>query len=301
MTRDRVSARNNWKTQKLWAKLRENPDLTEPEDGSDISLGPSGEDNVEEVREGRRSHPPTNLPTPASTRILRKYSNIRGKLRAQRLDSSLGGASETKQGRKSVCINPLMSPKLALQVGADGFPVNAKRAERSKGRRGKQMPETLLKVEGQNKRKRAEGSGTQDKGPATKASRGLSGKKLAAKDRANQFSKKMTLKENKVRVYRKGPGRSCLSSRKEKENANRRPGHPAAASEALAKPSKQRGAREASSKPPKAKRRNRKQSSGRGRARPLAKSPENRTAPRKRKLKAKLDSSQGKRRRLESK
>ncbi|NP_001357696.1 ligand-dependent corepressor isoform 1 [Mus musculus] len=299
-----IPARNNWKTQKLWAKLRENPDLIESEDGSDISFGPSSEDSVEEVREGRHSHPPTNLPTPASTRILRKYSNIRGKLRAQRLDSSLCGASEMKQGRKSVCINPLMSPKLALQVGADGFPVNPKRAERSKGRRGKQMPETLLKVEGQNKRKRAEGSGTQDgkdKGPATKVSRGLSAKKLAAKDRANQLSKKMTLKANKVRVCRKGPGRSCLSSRKEKENANRRPGHPAAASEALTKPSKQRGAREASSKPPKVRRRNRKLSSGRGHARPLAKSPENRTAPRKRKLKAKLDSSQGKRRRLEAK
>lgn len=210
-----------------------------------------------------------------------------------------------KQGRKSVCINPLMSPKLALQVGADGFPVNPKRAERSKGRRGKQMPETVLKMEGQNKRKRAEGSGAQDnkdKGPAAKASRGLSAKKLAAKDRANQLSKKVTLKENKVRVCRKGPGRTCLSSRKDKESASRRPGQPAAAaSEALTKPSKQRGAREASSKPPKARRKNRKLSSGRGRARPLAKSPENRTAPRKRKLKAKLDSSQGKRRRLEAK
>ncbi|XP_028629661.1 ligand-dependent corepressor isoform X2 [Grammomys surdaster] len=299
-----IPAKNNWKTQKLWAKLRENPDQVDPEAASDISLGPNSEDSVEEVREGRQSHPPINLPTPASTRILRKYSNIRGKLRAQRLDSSLGGASEIKQGRKSVCINPLMSPKLALQVGADGFPVNPKRAERSKGRRGKQMPETLLKVEGQNKRKRAEGSGTQDgkdKGPATKASRGLSAKKLAAKDRANQLSKKMTLKENKVRVCRKGPGRSCPSSRKEKENANRRPGHPTAASEALTRPSKQRGAKEASTKTPKAGRRNRKLSSGRGRARPLAKSPENRTAPRKRKLKAKLDSSLGKRRRLEAK
>ncbi|XP_034361084.1 ligand-dependent corepressor isoform X2 [Arvicanthis niloticus] len=299
-----IPAKNNWKTQKLWAKLQENPDQVDPEAGSDISLGPNSEGSVEEVRESRHSHPPTNLPTPASTRILRKYSNIRGKLRAQRLDSSLGGASEIKQGRKSVCINPLMSPKLALQVGADGFPVNPKRAERSKGRRGKQMQETLLKIEGQNKRKRAEGSGTQDgkdKGPATKASRGLSAKKLAAKDRANQLPKKMTLKENKVRIYRKGPGRSCPSSRKEKENANRRPGHPTAASEALTRPSKQRGAKEASTKTPKAGRRNRKLSSGRGRARPLAKSPENRTAPRKRKLKTKLDSSLGKRRRLEAK
>ncbi|XP_051002508.1 ligand-dependent corepressor isoform X4 [Acomys russatus] len=299
-----IPARNNWKTQRLWAKLQDSPDQAEPEASSDISLGPDSEDGVEEVREGRNSHPPTNLPTPASTRILRKYSNIRGKLRAQRLDSSLGGASETKQGRKSVCINPLMSPKLALQVGADGFPVNPKRVEGSKGRKGRQMPETLLKVEGQNKRKRAEGHGTQDgkdKGPATKASRTLSTKKLAAKDRVNHLSKKMTLKENKVRVCKKAPGKSCPPSRKEKENANRRPGHSTATSEALTKPAKQRGAGEASSKPPKTKRRNRKLSNGRGRARPLTKSPENRATQRKRKLKGKLDSSQGKRRRLEAK
>ncbi|EGV99270.1 ligand-dependent corepressor isoform X3 [Cricetulus griseus] len=299
-----IPARNNWKTQKLWAKLRENHGQVEPEAGSDISLGPNSEDSAEEVREGRNSHPPTNLPTPASTRILRKYSNIRGKLRAQRLENSLGGVSEIKQGRKSVCINPLMSPKLALQVGADGFPVNPKKAEGNKGRRGKQMPETLLRAEGQNKRKRAEGCGTQDdkdKGPATKASRVLSAKKLAAKDRVSQLSKKMTLKENKVRICKKAPRKSCPPSRKEKENTNKRPSHPAAASEALTKPGKQRATGEASSRPPKARRKSRKLSSGRGRARPLTKSPENRAAQRKRKLKAKLDSSQGKRRRLDAK
>ncbi|XP_026637489.1 ligand-dependent corepressor isoform X2 [Microtus ochrogaster] len=299
-----IPARNNWKTQKQWAKLRENSGRVEPEAGSDISLGPNSEDSVEEVREGRNSHPPTNLPTPASTRILRKYSNIRGKLRAQRLDSSLGGASEIKQGRKSVCINPLMSPKLALQVGADGFPVNPKRAEGSKGRRGKQMPETLIRVEGQNKRKRADSYGTRDdkdKGPATKASRALSAKKLAAKDRVGQLSRKMTLKENKVRICKKAPGKSCPPSRKEREDANKMSSHPAAASDTPTKPAKQRGTGEASSKPPKAGRRSRKLSSGRGRARPLTKSPENRAAQRKRKLKAKLDSSQGKRRRLDAK
>ncbi|CAH6957813.1 Lcor [Phodopus roborovskii] len=297
-----IPARNNWKTQKLWAKLRENHGQVEPEAGSDISLSPNSEDSVEGVRESRNSHPPVSLPTPASTRILRKYSNIRGKLRAQRLDSSLGGTPEIKQGRKSVCINPLMSPKLALQVGADGFPVNPKRAEGSKGRKGKQMPETLLRGEGQNKRKRAEGIGTQDdkdKGPAAKASRAFSAKKLAAKDRVSQLSKKMTLKENKVRVCKNAPGKSCPPSRREKENANKRPSHPAAASEA--KPAKQRGAGEASSKPPKARRKSRKLSSGRGRARSLTKSPENRAAQRKRKLKAKLGSSQGKRRRLDAK
>uniref|UniRef100_A0A8C6W7F9 Ligand dependent nuclear receptor corepressor n=1 Tax=Nannospalax galili TaxID=1026970 RepID=A0A8C6W7F9_NANGA len=299
-----IPARNNWKTQKLWAKLRENPDQMEPEASRDTSLGPNCEDSVEEVKEGRSSHPPTNLPTPASTRILRKYSNIRGKLRAQqRLDSSPGVAAESKQGRKSVCINPLMSPKLALQVGTDGFPINPKSTEGSR-RRGKMMPQTLLKVEGQNKRKRAEGAqDSKDKGRVTKASKEktLSAKKLAARERVNQLPKRMTLKENKVRIRKKAPRKSSLPSRKEKENANRRPSQPVAASEALTKPAKPKGAGEASSRPQKARNRNHKLSSGRNRARPLTKNPENRAAQRKRKLKAKLDSSQGKRRRLDAK
>ncbi|XP_074195374.1 ligand-dependent corepressor isoform X3 [Rhinolophus sinicus] len=310
-------ARNNLKMQKLWAKFRENPDQVDPEDGSDVSLGPSSEESVEEVKEGRNSHPPTNSPTPASTRILRKYSNIRGKLRAQqrlikneKMESALGLAVESKQGCKSVCINPLMSPKHALQVGADGFPIKPKSTDGVKGRKGKPTSDILPRAEVKNKRKRTEGGSTQDrkdKGPAIKASKEKhidgstktpAARKPAARDRVSQLPRKACLKENKVKIPKKSSGKSCPPSRKEKENTNKRPAQPAA-SETVRKPAKQKGASGSSSRPQKAA--NRKQSSGKARARPLTKTPENSAAQRKRKLKAKLDSSHSKRRRLDTK
>lgn len=311
-------AKNNWKTQKLWAKFRENPDQVEPlEDGSDSSLCPTSEDSIEEVREGRNSHLPPNSPTPASTRILRKYSNIRGKLRAQqrlikneKMESPFGLAAEGKQGCKSVCINPLMSPKLALQVDADGFPVKPRSTDGVKGRKGKQTSETLPKAEAQNKRKRTEGGSAQDKkdkAPAMKASKEKhvdgstktpAAKKPAARDRVSQLPRKTTLKENKVKIPKKSSGKSCPSSRKEKENTNRRPTQPTS-SETVRKPAKQKGSGESSSRPQKVT--NRKQSSGKARARPLTQTPENSAAQRKRKLQAKLASSHSKRRRLDTK
>ncbi|XP_054437271.1 ligand-dependent corepressor [Pteronotus mesoamericanus] len=310
-------AKNNWKTQKLWAKFRENPDQAEPENGSDLSIGPGSEDNKEEVKEGRNSHPPTSSPTPASTRILRKYSNIRGKLRAQqrlikneRKESPVGLAVEGKQTCKSVCINPLMSPKFALQVDANGFPIKPKRTEGMKGKKGKQTPEILPKTEVQNKRKRTEGGSTQDRkdrGPVMKASKekNIDGatktpaaKKPAARDRVSQMSKKISLKENKVKNPKKSSGKNRPPSRREKENTNKRPTQPTAL-ETVTKPAKQKGAGESSSRPQKTA--NRKPSSGKARARPSTKTPENSAAQRKRKLKAKLDSSHSKRRRLDAK
>ncbi|KAI5277515.1 Ligand-Dependent Corepressor [Manis pentadactyla] len=310
-------ARNNWKTQKLWAKFRENPDQVEAEDGNDICPSPNSEDNRHEVKECRNSHLSTNSPTPASTRILRKYSNIRGKLRAQQclmkneeMESPFGQAVESKPSCKSVCINPLMSPKLALQVDADGFPIKLKSTDGMKGRKGKQVSEILPKAEVQNKRKRTEGGSTQerkDKGPAMKAikekhadssTKTPAAKKPAARDRTSQLPRKTSLKENKVKIPKKSPGKSCPSSRKEKENTNKRPVQPATL-ETVTKPAKQKGAGESSSKPQKAP--NRKQNNGKTRARPLTKTPENSAAQRKRKLKAKLDSSHSKRRRLDAK
>ncbi|XP_054546281.1 ligand-dependent corepressor isoform X2 [Talpa occidentalis] len=310
-------ARNNWKTQKLWAKFRENPDQVEPEDGSDVSFSPNTEDIIEEVKEGRNSHPPTNSPTPASTRILRKYSNIRGKLRAQqrlikneKMESPFGRTVENKQSFKSVCINPLMSPKLALQVNADGFPVKPKNTDGVKGRKGKQISEILPKTEVQNKRKRTEGNSTQDKkdkASATKASKEKhsdastkppAAKKLAARDKVNPLPKKSSLKENKAKIQKKPSGKSCLPCRKEKENANKKPAQPTTL-ETVTKPIKQKGSSESSSRSQKAT--NRKQNSGKTRARPLTKTPENSATQRKRKLKAKLDSSNSKRRRLDAK
>ncbi|KAM4851873.1 ligand-dependent corepressor isoform 2-T2 [Thomomys bottae] len=306
-------ARNNWKTQKIWTKLRENFDQAESEGSVDVNLSPNSEAGVEEVKEGRNKQPPTNLPTPASTRILRKYSNIRGKLRAQKrlinTSSQLGMASETKPNRKTVCINPLMSPKLALQVGADGFPVKPKNAKGVKRRKGKQRPEVFLKAEGQNKRRRTEGGSTRDskdRGLGSKAKRvdgatRTSAKRPAAKNKTSQLPKKISSKENKAKIPKKTPRKSFLSSRKEKENTNKRRAQPTGSSEVL-KPSKsarQRGNGESPSRPQKAA--NRKPNSGKTRSRPLTKRPENNATQRKRKLKGKPDLSHSKRRRVDAK
>jgi len=228
------------------------------------------------------------------------------------MESPLGQAVESKQSCKSVCINPLMSPKLALQVDADGFPIKPKSTDGMKGRKGKQMSEILPKAEVQNKRKRTESGSTQDRkdtgrSPVVKASkdkhadgstRTPAAKKPAARDRISQLPKKTSLKENKLKTAKKSPGKSCPPSRREKENTNKRPTQPTAPETGM-KPAKQKGAGESSSRPQKAT--NRKQSSGKTRARPLTKTPESSAAQRKRKLKAKLDSCHGKRRRLDAK
>ncbi|XP_055976739.1 ligand-dependent corepressor isoform X4 [Sorex fumeus] len=310
-------ARNNWKTQKLWAKFRENPDQVEPENASKVSLSPNSEDTTADTKEGRNSHPSTNSPTPASTRILRKYSNIRGKLRAQqrlvkneKMEGPCSLTVENKQGSKSVCINPLMSPKLALQVDINGFPLKAKSTDGMKGRKGKQMSEILPKAENQNKRRRTEGSSTQDrkdKGPVAKTSRekhidattkSSTARKPAARDKINQLPRKTSLKESKVKTPKRSSGKSCPPSRKEKENASKKPSQPATL-ESVTKPAKQKGGAADSSRPQKAT--SRKQSSGKTRSRPPTKATETSTAQKKRKLKVKPDSSHGKRRRLDTK
>ena len=68
-------------------------------------------------------------------------------IRNEKVESPVGPAVESKQICKGVCINPLMSPKLALQVGADGFPIKPKSPDATKARKGKQVPEVLPKAE----------------------------------------------------------------------------------------------------------------------------------------------------------
>ncbi|XP_075790598.1 uncharacterized protein LOC102449756 [Pelodiscus sinensis] len=140
-------AKNNLKNQKLWARLREGADRAEPEGAASPSQPAPCKASSGAEGEERKVQPPPSLPAQASTRILRKYSNLRGKLRAQqRLGRGEGAAElssvESKPSRKSVCINPLMSPKLALQVKADVFPAKPAPAEAAaKGRKGKSRPQ----------------------------------------------------------------------------------------------------------------------------------------------------------------
>ncbi|XP_036591549.1 ligand-dependent corepressor isoform X1 [Trichosurus vulpecula] len=320
-------ARNNWKTQKLWAKFRENVDKMESAETATVSLGSHSEASLE-FREERTSQPSSNLPTPASTRILRKYSNIRGKLRAQqrsmknqKTESSFDLPTENKQNRKSVCINPLMSPKLALQVNSDGFPVKSSSAEGARGRKGKS--DSLPKAEGQqNKRKKTtnESSSLQDSTTSTSkdrsqvkkaskakhldvSSKASAIKKRPSSDKTNKLSKKASSKEKKVKkATDKAAGKSHLPLRKGKDSSQKKPTPTQPTPrEKLSKSPKHKVAGESPSKSQKTT--HKKQSSGKTKNNrsSVKKTPESITAQRKRKLRAKLDCSHSKRRRLDAK
>ncbi|KFW08956.1 Uncharacterized protein C10orf12, partial [Fulmarus glacialis] len=322
-------ARNNLKNQKLWAKIRENADKAEAEEATTPSQTSPTDTSTEDLSEDKTIQPAPSLPTQASTRILRKYSNLRGKLRAQhrvvRAEKKSDGPGdhpslESKQSRKSVCINPLMSPKLALQIKADAFPAKSPSVDGTgKGRKGKSRsheepsPKADLQLSRRKKRTLKEsgstqersGSSTKDKLPAKKASKikhsevsakAPATRKQAAMERSNKLARKMSLKEK--RAPKRQLEKVRLPMRKGKENTSRRavlpPGH-----EELAKSPKQKPLGESSTRSQKMA--NKKPSGGKTLTRSMKKMQESSGSQGKRKLRAKVDCSHSKRSRLDPK
>ncbi|XP_025958667.1 ligand-dependent corepressor isoform X4 [Dromaius novaehollandiae] len=321
-------ARNNLKNQKLWAKIRENAEKAEAEETTGPNQTSPSEASSEEVSEDKNVQSSPSLPTQASTRILRKYSNLRGKLRAQhrmmKAEKRSDGpgdhpSMESKQSRKSVCINPLMSPKLALQIKADAFPAKSPSVEGpGKGRKGKSKSQEdpspksdlqlsrkkrTLKESGSTQER--SGSSSKDKLPAKKASKikhsevstkAPATRKQAAMERSNKLAKKMSLKEK--RAPKRQLEKVRLPMRKGKENTSRRavlpPSH-----EELAKSPKQKPLGESSTRSQKMA--NKKPSSGKTLTRSMKKMQESSGAQGKRKLRAKVDCSHSKRSRLDTK
>ncbi|PKU35499.1 hypothetical protein llap_14197 [Limosa lapponica baueri] len=321
-------ARNNLKNQKLWAKIRENADKAEAEEAISPSQTPLADTSAENLSEDKTIQPVLSLPTQASTRILRKYSNLRGKLRAQhrvvKAEKKSDGPGdhpslESKQSRKSVCINPLMSPKLAMQIKADAFPARSPSVDgMGKGRKGKgrSQEDPSPKADLQLSRKKRtlkesgstqerSGSSTKDKLPAKKASKikhlevgtkAPATRKQAAMERSNKLARKMALKEK--RAPKRQLEKVRLPMRKGKENTSRRavlpPGH-----EELAKSPKQKPLGESSTRAQKMA--NKKPSGGKTLTRSMKKMQESSGSQGKRKLRAKVDCSHSKRSRLDPK
>uniref|UniRef100_A0A8U7MML6 Ligand dependent nuclear receptor corepressor n=1 Tax=Corvus moneduloides TaxID=1196302 RepID=A0A8U7MML6_CORMO len=321
-------ARNNLKNQKLWAKIRENADKAEAEEATTPNQTSPTDASTKELSEDKTIQPALSLPTQASTRILRKYSNLRGKLRAQqrmvKTEKQSDGPGdhlslENKQSRKSVCINPLMSPKLALQIKAAAFPAKSPSVDGTgKGRKGKSrsQEDSLPKVDLQLSKKKKmlkesrstqerSSSSTKDKLPAKKATKikhsevsakAPATRKQAAMERSNKLARKMSLKEKKV--PKKQLEKMRLPIRKGKENTSRRavlpPSH-----EELSKCPKQKPLGESSTRSQKMA--NKKHSSGKTLTRSMKKMQENNVSQGKRKLRAKVDCSHSKRSRLDPK
>lgn len=321
-------ARNNLKNQKLWAKIRENADKVEAEEEKAPSQISPTDAGAEDLSEDKTIQPALSLPTQASTRILRKYSNLRGKLRAQhrvvKAEKKSDGpgdypSMESKQSRKSVCINPLMSPKLALQIKADAFPAKSPSVDGTgKGRKGKgrsqedPSPKADLQLSRKKRMLKESGSiqersssSTKDKLPAKKASKikhsevgtkAPATRKQAAMERSNKLARKMSLKEK--RPPKRQLEKVRLPVRKGKENTSRRavlpPGH-----EELAKSPKQKPLGESSTRSQKMS--NKKPSGGKTLTRSMKKMQESSGSQGKRKLRAKVDCSHSKRSRLDPK
>ncbi|XP_032081371.1 ligand-dependent corepressor isoform X2 [Thamnophis elegans] len=139
-------AKNTIKIPKLWNRPRENGDQTE----SEQTVGPK-QTSPSEVSLaqciGPKSIPPSpSMPVQTTSRILRKYSNLRGKLhgfhrvvKQERHDCvSKQHLAENTSSNKSMCIKPLMSPKLAQQVKDIQLPTKSTPIEKGgKGRKGK--------------------------------------------------------------------------------------------------------------------------------------------------------------------
>ncbi|XP_058277477.1 uncharacterized protein LOC131378588 [Hirundo rustica] len=321
-------ARNNLKNQKLWAKIRENADKAEAEEATIPSQTSPTDASTKELSEDKTIQPALSFPTQASTRILRKYSNLRGKLRAQqrivKAEKRSDGPGdhlilESKQSQKSVCINPLMSPKLALQIKAAAFPSKSPSVDGTgKGRKGKSrsqedpLPKVDLQLSKKKKMLKESGStqersssSTKDKLPAKKASKikhsevsakSPATRKQTAMERSNKLARKMSLKEK--RVPKKQLEKMRLPVRKGKENTSRRavlpPSH-----EELSKSPKQKPLGESSTRSQKMA--NKKHSSGKTLTRSMKKMQENSVSQGKRKLRAKVDCSHSKRSRLDPK
>ncbi|XP_029466036.1 ligand-dependent corepressor isoform X2 [Rhinatrema bivittatum] len=260
--------KNNWKTQKLWAKFRENNNKVETNESSSavcISANTSS-DEQSDCRDTKSS--PT-LKTSASTQILKKHFNVKGKvgtqhnlIKSEETNENAMDQEKVEPSRKSVCINPLMSPKLALQVKADAFsgkPGQAK--EGLKGKRGKKrlhgdVPKNDLQL-GKKKKtdcdvtdmKDTPSSSTKEKLPVKKAnkakhleppSKALVTRKQAAVEEHNKMSSKLSFINKNAKVdtrkhtirdglhiqkanVRKNKRRQCATTRQPVTKSKQRP------------------------------------------------------------------------------
>ncbi|XP_026556971.1 ligand-dependent corepressor isoform X2 [Pseudonaja textilis] len=158
-------AKNTIKIQKLCTRLRENGDQTESEQIDGPKQTSPSEVSLAQCIGPKSIQPSPSMPVQTSSRILRKYSNLRGKLhgfhrvvKQERHDcGSKQLLAESSSSSKSMCIKPLMSPKLAQQVKAIQLPTKSTPIEKGgKGRKGKgKLQDTSAKGSLQQSKKKA--------------------------------------------------------------------------------------------------------------------------------------------------
>lgn len=314
-------AKNTIKTQRMWAKLRENAEETEPEQASSPKRAPPSEVNFPPQIEPQNAQPAPSAPVQTSSQILRKYSNLRGKLHGQNKASKQEKSDcvtkqplpESKQGGKSMCIKPLVSPKLAQPVKTAPLPIKSTLAEKGgKGRKGKvQLQEDPSgKGSPQPSRKKAPNESSRAQGQTNTASKDKLPPKKASKLKHVEASstqkptgvekskKKAPQNEKAKKSVDSRPGQKKLPAQKDKADSGQKVTQPSKQGRPAKSP-KQKMTRDSSSRCPKVA--TKKPSSGKALTRSMTQIQENKTAQGKRKLRAQKDSLPSKRRRLDAK
>lgn len=303
-------AKNTIKTQRLWARLREATEETEPEQVASPKQMPPSDVTLEQAVEAKTQPRPTT-PVQTSSRILRKCSNLRSKLPGQqkvvkqeKSDCvSKQPSAESKPSRKSLCIKPLMSPKLVQQVKA-APPPNKSIESGGKERKGKGKPQedSLSKGEPQPSKKKSlnessRAQGQPNKLPLKKPSKLKHSEACATrKQTALERGGKHTPPNEKVK---KPPlGKKQPPVQKGKASTSPKASLPSK-QVGLAKPSKQKVAQDSSSQSLKVPAK--KASGGKALTRSMKLFQQNKKAQSKRKLGSNKNSLPCKRRRLDAK
>nr|XP_056705272.1 ligand-dependent corepressor [Euleptes europaea] len=254
-------AKNTIKTQRLWARLREATEENEPEQvASPKQMSPS--DVPEEHTVEAKPQPCPTTPVQTNSRILRKSSNLRSKLPGQhkvvkqeKNDCvTKQPSAESKPSRKSLCIKPLMSPKLTQQVKAAQLPTKPipieKGGKERKGK-GKLQEDSPSKGEPQPSKKKSltessRAQGQLNKLPLKKPSKlkhseARATRKQMATERSNKHMSQNE-KVKKPQLEKKKP-----PVQKGKANTSQKVTLPSKQA-GLAKPSKQKAAQDSSSR-----------------------------------------------------
>ncbi|KAF7254762.1 Ligand-dependent corepressor [Varanus komodoensis] len=312
-------AKNTIKTQRMWARIRENTEETEPEQIASPKETPPSEVSLERGVEAKGSQPPPSMPVQTSSRILRKYSNLRGKLhglcRVVKPEKSDAVAkhplAESKSNSKSLCIKPLMSPKLAQQVKVTPLPTKSSLVEKGgKGKKGKGRSQEDLSSKcnlKQSRKKAPDESSSRMQGHLSKEKVSLkkacklkllgapSIKKQTAVEKSNKHTSQSGKAKKSVDAQ---PRKRKLPTQKSKANPSLKASL-SSRQEGLAKPVKPKVTRDSSSRSLKVPAK--KANSSKALTRSVKSIQESKKAQSKRRLRAKKDSSPSKRRRLDAK
>uniref|UniRef100_A0A6J0THK9 Ligand-dependent corepressor isoform X1 n=2 Tax=Pogona vitticeps TaxID=103695 RepID=A0A6J0THK9_9SAUR len=316
-------AKNTIRTQKMWAKLRESPEETELEQVASQQQTSPSEVSLEHGIETKSAQPPPSIPVQTSSRILRKYSNLRGKLhglrrmvKQEKNDCVLKHVSlESKPSSKSLCIKSPVSAKLAQSVKAIPLPAKSKLVERGgKGKKGKDRSQEDISSKGnlqQNRKKtpnessnRLQGQlslSSKEKVPVKKNSKTKHvGTTTTKKQMAVERSNKLASQSEKVKKLADSqPGkRKSTTSQKGKGSTHQKSPLPSR-SEGSAKPLKQKAVHDSSSRSLKVT--PKKAAGGKALTRSVKRIQESNKAQGKKKLRAKEDCPPRKRRRLDTK